>query len=240
MSESLSKKKIAVITGASQGIGRAISVKLASKGYITVLAGRNEENLRKTAEFVSQVNDNYQVSLTDVTSEVDVEALFKEIEELGELAILINNAGVGTFKAVENITLEEWEDMLDVNLTGAFLTTREAVKVMKKNRSGHIIFINSLSGKRALSWGSGYSATKYGLKGFADTVRIELRKSNVKVTSIFPGSVDSSWWDSFDFDFPRDQMLDEQNVVEAIYAAISQEGRSVIEEIDIRQVGGDF
>ena len=146
----MSKKKIAVITGASQGIGRAISVKLASKGYITVLAGRNEENLRKTAEFVSQVNDNYQVSITDVTSEVDVEALFKEIEELGELAILINNAGVGTFKAVENITLEEWEDMLDVNLTGAFLTTREAVKVMKKNRSGHIIFINSLSVKKSI------------------------------------------------------------------------------------------
>ena len=141
MSEILSKKKIAVINGASQEIGRAISVKLASKGYITVLAGRNEENLRKTAEFVSQVNDNYQVSITDVTSEVDVEALFKEIEELGELAILINNAGVGTFKAVENITLEEWKDMLDVNLTGAFLTTREAVKVMKKNRSGHIILL---------------------------------------------------------------------------------------------------
>ena len=80
----MSKKKIAVITGASQGIGRAISVKLASKGYITVLAGRNEENLRKTAELVSQVNDYYQVSITDVTSEVDVEALFKEIEELGE------------------------------------------------------------------------------------------------------------------------------------------------------------
>ena len=131
----MSKKQIAVITGASQGIGRAISIKLASEGYFTVLSGRNEENLKKTAELVSHVNDHYQVSITDVTSEVDIEKLFKETAELGELEILVNNAGVGTFKAVEDITLKEWKDMLDVNLTGAFLATREAVKVMKNNRS---------------------------------------------------------------------------------------------------------
>ena len=130
--------------------------------------------------------------------------------------------------------------MLDVNLTGAFLCTREAVKLMKNAKAGHIVYINSLSGKRALSWGSGYSASKYGLKGLADTVRIELRKSNVKVTSVFPGSVDSSWWDKFDFDFPRDQMVTVENVVEAIWSAVAQKGRSVIEEIDLRQVGGDF
>lgn len=153
---------------------------------------------------------------------------------------MVNNAGMATFKAVEEITLKEWQSMMDVNLTGAFLCTREAVKLMKKTQSGHIVFINSFSGKRALSWGSGYSATKYGLRGLADTVRIEVRNSNIKVTSVFPGSVDSSWWDKFDYDFPRHQMVTVDNVVEAVWAAVSQEGRSVIEEIDLRQVGGDF
>ena len=105
---------------------------------------------------------------------------FSQASKVGELAVLVNNAGVGTFKAVEKITLKEWQNMMDVNLTGAFLATQEAVKLMKKVKAGHIFFINSLSGKRALSWGSGYSATKYGLRGFADTVRIELRKSNIK------------------------------------------------------------
>ncbi len=234
------KKSVAVITGASEGIGRALSVKLASEGYITLLAARSEENLRKTADLVSEAGGEYVVAPTDVTSEGEVESLFGKAAKLGNLALMVVNAGVGTFKAVEEIRLEEWRAMLDVNLTGAFLCTREAVKLMKNAKAGHIVYINSLSGKRALSWGSGYSASKYGLKGLADTVRIELRKSNVKVTSVFPGSVDSSWWDKFDFDFPRDQMVTVENVVEAIWSAVAQKGRSVIEEIDLRQVGGDF
>ena len=234
------KKSVAVITGASEGIGRALSVKLASEGYITLLAARSEENLRKTADLVSEAGGEYVVAPTDVTSEGEVESLFGKAAKLGNLALMVVNAGVGTFKAVEEIRLEEWRAMLDVNLTGAFLCTREAVKLMKNAKAGHIVYINSLSGKRALSWGSGYSASKYGLKGLADTVRIELRKSNVKVTSVFPGSVDSSWWDKFDFDFPRDQMVTVENVVEAIWTAVAQKERSVIEEIDLRQVGGDF
>ena len=236
----MSKKSVAVITGASEGIGRAISVKFASEGYITVLAARNEANLRTTADLVGEIGGEYLVAPTDVTAESEVESLFKRAAKLGDLALLVINAGVGTFKAVEDISLKEWQAMLNVNLTGAFLGTREAVKLMKKAKAGHIIYINSLSGKRALSWGSGYSASKYGLRGLADTVRIELRKSNVKVTSVFPGSVDSSWWGKFDFDFPRDQMVTVDNVVEAIWSAVAQEGRSVIEEIDLRQVGGDF
>lgn len=233
-------KSIAIITGASEGIGQTLSVKLASEGYTTVLAARSKENLLETANLISKVNGEYLIVQTDITIEGDVESLFIEASKLGRLALLINNAGIGTFKAVEHITLQEWQTMLNVNLTGAFLCTKQAVKFMKKQKNGHIIFINSLSGKRALSWSSGYSATKYGLKGLADTVRIELRKSNIKVTSVFPGSVDSSWWDKFDFEFPRDQMLTINNVVKAIWAAITQEGRSVIEEIDLRQVGGDF
>tara|TARA_Y100000590_G_scaffold391797_2_gene468729 strand:+ start:9656 stop:10366 length:711 start_codon:yes stop_codon:yes gene_type:complete len=236
----LPKKPVAVITGASEGIGRALSIKLASEGYTTVLAARSEENLRTTADLVGATGGEYLLAPTDVTAETEVEALFRKAAKLGDLALLLVNAGVGTFKAVEEISLDEWQTMLDVNLTGAFLCTREAVTLMKKASDGHIIYINSLSGKRALSWGSGYSASKYGLRGLADTVRIELRKSNVKVTSVFPGSVNSSWWNKFDFDFPRDQMVTVDNVVAAIWSAVTQKGRSVIEEIDLRQVGGDF
>ena len=240
MGTPLPKYLVAVITGASEGIGRVLSVKLASEGYTIVLAARNKPKIKETADLVSKVGGEYLVVPPDITAEAEVESLFSQASKVGELALLVNNAGVATFKAVEEITLEEWQIMMDVNLTGAFMATREAVKLMKKAKAGHIIFINSFSGKRALSWGSGYSATKYGLKGFADTVRIELRKSNVKVTSVFPGAVDSSWWNKFDFDFPRDQMVTVDNVVEAVSAAVAQEGRSVIEEIDLRQVGGDF
>ena len=139
------KQPVAVITGASEGIGRPLSVKLASKGYTTVLAARSKPNLRETADLVSKVGGEYLVVPTDIAVEAEVESLFSQASKVGELAILVNNAGVGTFKAVEEITLEEWQSMMDVNLTGVFLATREAVKLMKKAKAGHIIFINSFS-----------------------------------------------------------------------------------------------
>lgn len=231
---------VAVVTGASQGIGRGIAIKLAENGYISVLAARNQEGLQTTGEMISEKGGQSAIVPANVTKEGDVARLFRIAEKYGNLEVLINNAGTATFKAVEDISLDEWQTMLDVNLTGAFLSTREAVRRMKKRRAGHILFINSFSGKRPLPHGGGYSAAKYGLRGFADCLRLEVRKFNIKVTSVFPGAVDSSWWDRFDYDFPRDKMVTVKNVVEAVWSALSQKGRSVLEEIYVRQVGGDF
>lgn len=233
-------KKVAIITGASEGLGRAIAVKLATKKYITVLASRDKKKLEKTSNEIGKVNGQYLIIQTDVTSEKSVKKLFSKAAKLGQLELLINNAGVGTFNKVEEISFKDWKRMIDVNLTGSFLCSKEAILLMKKQKYGHILFINSLSGKRVLPWGSGYSASKYGLKGFADSIRLELRKSNVKVTSVFPGSIDTTWWDKMNMNFPRDKMLILDDVVDAIYNSISYKGRTVIEEIDLRQVGGDF
>ena len=233
-------KKVAIITGASEGLGKAIAVKLASKKYITVLASRDKKKLEKTSNEIGKVNGQYLIIQTDVTSEKSVKKLFSKAAKLGQLELLINNAGVGTFNKVEEISFKDWKRMIDVNLTGSFLCSKEAILLMKKQKYGHILFINSLSGKRVLPWGSGYSASKYGLKGFADSIRLELRKSNVKVTSVFPGSIDTTWWDKMNMNFPRDKMLILDDVVYAIYNSISYKGRTVIEEIDLRQVGGDF
>ena len=233
-------KKVAIITGASEGLGKAIAVKLASKKYITVLASRDIKKLEKTSNEIGKVNGQYLIIQTDVTSEKSVKKLFSKAAKLGQLELLINNAGVGTFNKVEEISFKDWKRMIDVNLTGSFLCSKEAILLMKKQKYGHILFINSLSGKRVLPWGSGYSASKYGLKGFADSIRLELRKSNVKVTSVFPGSIDTTWWDKMNMNFPRDKMLILDDVVDAIYNSISYKGRTVIEEIDLRQVGGDF
>ena len=221
-------------------MGKAIAVKLASKKYITVLASRDKKKLEKTSNEIGKVNGQYLIIQTDVTSEKSVKKLFSKAAKLGQLELLINNAGVGTFNKVEEISFKDWKRMIDVNLTGSFLCSKEAILLMKKQKYGHILFINSLSGKRVLPWGSGYSASKYGLKGFADSIRLELRKSNVKVTSVFPGSIDTTWWDKMNMNFPRDKMLILDDVVDAIYNSISYKGRTVIEEIDLRQVGGDF
>jgi len=234
------KYPIAIITGASEGIGRGISSKLAKQNYISILAARNFEKLKETSDLISEEGNQSVIIQTDITKEEEVVRLFRKAAKYGDIQILVNNAGIGTFSAMEDISLDDWQRMLDINLTGAFLCSREAVKQMKKKRAGHIIFINSFSGKRPLPFGSGYSAAKYGLRGFADTLRMELRKYNIKVTSVYPGAVNSSWWDKFDYNFPRDEMVTVDNVVEAVWSAISHKGRSVIEEIYVRQVGGDF
>lgn len=236
----MSKSPIAVVTGASEGIGRGIAAKLAKHGYVVVLAARNSEGLSATANAIFQEGGQSVVVPTDITKEEDVARLFRQADKYGDLALLVNNAGMATFSAVEETTLQEWQEMLAVNLTGAFLCTREAVRRMKNYKAGHIIFINSLSGKRPLPHGGGYSAAKYGLRGFADTLRLEVRKSNIKVTSVFPGAVNSTWWDKFEYGFPRDQMVTVDNVADAVWGAVSQTGRSVIEEVYVRQVGGDF
>ncbi|MEE9166504.1 MAG: SDR family oxidoreductase [Candidatus Neomarinimicrobiota bacterium] len=231
---------MAVVTGASEGIGRGIAVKLAENSYVSVLAARNREGLQKTGDVISNAGGQSIIIPTDVTEEDDVVRLFRKADSYGRLDLLVNNAGVASFKPVEEISLDEWLEMIQVNLTGAFLCCREAVTRMKKRRKGHIVFMNSFSGKRPLPHGGGYSAAKYGLRGLADTLRLEVRKFNIKVTSVYPGSVDSSWWDKFDYDFPRKQMISVESVVDAVWGAISQTGRSVVEEIFVRQVGGDF
>ena len=231
---------LAIITGSSEGIGRGISIKLAKNGFIPVLAARNREKLEETSDLISKEDYQSVIIPTDITKEEEVFRLFRKAKKYGEIKILVNNAGMATFSAIEDITLKEWQQMLDVNLTGAFLCTQAAVRTMKKKKAGHIIFINSFSGIRPLSYGGGYSAAKYGLKGFADTLRLELRKFNIKVTSVFPGAVNSSWWDKFNYTFSRNEMVTVENVVDAVWSAISQKGRSVLEEIYIRQVGGDF
>lgn len=179
--------KIAVVTGAGQGIGKSIASALSENGAKIVLASRNLENLETTA---SEINSDSLIVQTDVSNETSVQNLVETVRtEMGSVDILVNNSGVaGPTKPCEEITLEEWEDCFSVNMTGMFLVSKYVIPLMKEKRYGRIINISSMSGKRPLPNRTPYTSSKMAVIGFTRTLAFELGEFGITVNSICPGA----------------------------------------------------
>jgi short-subunit dehydrogenase len=231
---------IAVVTGASSGIGEALSLQLSLHGYHVVLASRSIEKLNEIAKRIKNDGGNCSVVEADVSSPESIKNLKFTVEKLGSVAVVVNNSGVGQFAKFSEATLEEWDTQINTNLRGAFLVSQAFIEQMQENKKGTLVFINSVAGKHGYPFSAAYVASKYGLRGLSESLRNELRPDNIKVISIHPGAVDSSFWDGVNVDFPRDEMLDSQVVADTIIHAINAPGITTIEELTIRRVGGDF
>lgn len=182
--------KIAIVTGAGRGIGRAISIELAGQGAIVFGGARTLESLQETASFISGSGRGEFVPLQlDVSDEADVKRCFEVAGQRGPVQILVNNAGVGSPAPLLDISLADWEGQMAINARGMFLMTREAARVMCPRGSGDVINLSSLAGKRPVPGFSAYSASKFAAVGFTEAVARELRKSGVRVTSLCPGAV---------------------------------------------------
>lgn len=186
------KGKVAIVTGASQGIGQAIALAFAREGAKVVLAARNRANLEGTAKKVAALAGTSLIVPTDVTDEAHARALAeKTLAEFGTIDILVNNSGIaGPTKPVEEVTREEWEECMGVNVTGMFLCSKYAVPVMKKNRRGRIINVSSMSGKRPLPNRTPYAASKMAVLGFTRTLAFEVGEYGVTVNAICPGATE--------------------------------------------------
>ena len=177
------KKKTVLVTGGVRGIGRAIAEAFLEKGYrVVVTYSKDEENARLAKEA------GLETYRADVKSEEQILALF---DSLKEVDILVNNAGVSLIKQIQDTTKAEFDELVSVNLTGAFLCAREAAKSMIANRSGLIVNISSVWGEVGASCESAYSATKAGLLGFTKALAKELGYSGVRVCSVSPGVIDT-------------------------------------------------
>lgn len=188
MSEPKLAGKVAVITGASKGLGRAMALALAGAGARLALVSRNLEGLKSTAEAVEKLSVEAGVFQADVTEESQVALLEKAVlEKFGKVHILINNAGINIRKPVTDFTLAEWRLVLDTNLTGAFLLCRSFVPHMKGQGYGRILNLTSIMSHVALPGRAAYAASKAGLLGFTKALALELAPEQITVNGISPG-----------------------------------------------------
>ena len=230
----------AVITGASSGVGKSLAIQLSDAGYKVVLAARSEDKLNVIAEEIQKMGGNCLVIPTDVSQPEQINNLKDRTLEYGDVFVVINNAGLGKFCKIEDVTLEDWNRQLDVNLRATFLVSQAFIPGMKRRKKGTLVFMNSVAGKKGYPYSAAYVASKYGMRGLADSLREELREDNIKVISIHPGAVDTPFWDGAGVNFPREEMLDTNTLAQSIVHAIQSPGNFTIEELVVRRTAGDF
>ena len=232
-------KPIAIITGASTGIGRSLAVKLSNQ-YLIYLISRNKENLNKTKKLINAQNNDCQIIVSDVSKTESINDIYSKIEHKEKIELLINNAGIGVFKNITDTTIEDWDNTLNTNLRGSFLMTKMIIDDLKIKKNGKIIFISSVAGLQPYKNSTAYVASKYGVRGCAAALREELREFNIKVITVFPGAVNTPIWDDKNMEELRKDMMKTDDLTETIFHAINAPNNCVTEEITIRRTSGDF
>ena len=224
--------KVAIVTGASKGIGKAIAATLAREGAKTILVARTQADLLKVERELKTAGYEVRAFAADVTNQEQLYSVVETtVREYGRIDILVNNAGMGVFKPVEEMTIEEFDRMWNVNMRGIFLATKAVLPSMTHAQSGNIINIASLAGKNSFKGGAGYAATKWALRGFAASLMLELRDRNIRVVTICPGSVDTNF---SSMNLRGEGITQPQDVADAVLFTLTTPARTMISEVDIR------
>ena len=182
--------KTAFITGGSKGIGYGVAEALVKEGANVALTSRHKDEVEEAAQKLSEMGPGRALGLECNVRNMDEqqEAVKKTVDEFGGVDILVANAGVGRFAPIDEMSPDDWHDMIDTNLTGVFYSVKATVEELKKSE-GYIFTISSLAGKNPMPGGSGYNASKFGLNGFSEAIMLDLRQKGIKVSTIMPGSV---------------------------------------------------
>ena len=230
------KNKVAIVTGASSGIGASIAETLSQHGVKVVLTGRNETRLSDVAK---QLRENSQseidTHIVDVTQKDEVAKLVKETEnKFGRVDILVNSAGLMLSSAITDGDVEAWENMIDVNVKGTLYGINAVLPMFLNQSTGHIINIASISGFEVTKQSTLYSASKAAVHTITQGLEKELAKTGVRVTSISPGMVDTPL--SGNTDWGSRKKLDPQDIAEAVVYALQQPSHVNINEVTVRPV----
>ena len=208
--------KVAIVTGGGQGLGEAISLRLAQEGVHVVIADIDLETAQETAARIAECTERKAIALqTNVTDEAQVESMVERtMDEFGRLDILVNNAGVLRSGPIEEFALKDWRSVIDVNLIGYFLCCKYATRVMKEQGSGTIIQINSKSGKKGSFKNSAYAASKFAGIGLTQSVALEMAGYGVRGNAVCPGNLLDSplWVNSLFKQYARNQGITEKEV----------------------------
>ena len=227
--------QVALVTGAGRGIGRAIALSLASEGAYVILVSRTLAELETVRKEIETKGGNAASMRSDIAHEQEVKTLFGDVQaRFGRLDILVNNAGIGKFSTVKDLKLEDFDAMWNLNVRGLFLCTQQAIHIMEPQKNGLIVNISSLAGKNAFVRGAGYAATKWALMGFSKCLMLEERQFNIRVITICPGSVDTTFSGEGGESSRADRILSPQDVADTVVSAVHMPARAMVSEIDIR------
>ena len=229
-------EKVALITGGSKGIGYGIAEALLAEGINVAVTSRSEASANEAA---NSLNSNVTTRAKAIGIEADVRdyesqqnAVKTVLNHFNQLDIVIANAGIGHFASIEDLTVEQWQETIDTNLTGAFYSIKASVDALKKAK-GYYITISSLAGTNFFAKGSAYNASKFGLTGFTQSVMLDLRQAGIKVSTIMPGSVATY----FNGHIPNDNdvwKIQSEDIGELVVDLLKMNPRTLPSKIEVR------
>jgi short-subunit dehydrogenase len=227
--EKLNGKKV-LIVGATGGIGSQTAKLLAGSGAELYLSGRKADELSALANSLNVPAE--RIFITDLTDEASVNAMAEQINvQSGAPDILINASGIGIIKPVEQLSLSEFTATINANLIGSFILVKAFLPGMKAAKKGLIINIPGVLGKVPMAGAAAYSASKYGLVGMMQSIREELKRTDIRITNLFLGGVDSPFWDTIDMRIQKDKMIRAEEAARAIWFLCQQPSSGVVSEM---------
>ncbi len=238
----MEENQIVWITGASSGIGLACAKALAAIGMRVVMSSRNRTELIRVAGEIRGTGGDARAVQCDVSIEEDVVWAIKSIvKAYGEGPdILINNAGISPYHDIEDMTPEIFDKVIATNITGNFLCAKAVLPEMIRKGKGTIIQMLSIASTKAFAGGTAYGASKFGALGFTNALREEVRSKGIKVVAVMPGAVETPAWDIEEREEYRDEMMQPEDIAQAIVAILDQPQRTMVEEIVLRPILGDL
>lgn len=238
--------KVALVTGASSGIGAATALALAVEGAAVAIAARRLDRLETTAQLIRANGGKVLAIATDVTEQEQIRKLIATVQlEWGQIDILVNNAGVMLLSAVDGANTNEWKQMIDVNLLGLMYATHAVLPLMKAQGGGHIVNVSSVAGRFAFTNCAVYNATKFGVNGFSDALRQEVSRDKIRVTIVEPGVVATELTSHITTTEIREReqqrlqtniVLQSDDIADAIVYAVTQKSHVNVNEILVRAI----
>ncbi|MGB7393804.1 MAG: SDR family oxidoreductase [Pricia sp.] len=226
------KDKVAYITGGSKGIGYGVAEKLIAAGMKVAISGRTLKSVEKAAEHLGDDSQVLAVE-SDVTEHGDEKKAVQQIlDKWGQLDVVVANAGVGHFSPVDEMSEKDWHDMIDTNLNGVFHTLQASVEALKKTK-GYYMTLASLAGCNFFATGAGYNATKFGVVGFTQAAMLDLRKYDIKVSTIMPGSV-ATHFAGNEPDSSDDWKIQPEDIGELVLDLLKMHPRTLPSKIEVR------
>jgi short-subunit dehydrogenase len=237
----MSQESVAVITGASRGLGRSIAIHLSRQGYRLALIARNQKELEQLKHELNKPDDKVQCFRFDLSNFAEIASLVDRIHtSFGSIDVLINNAGVGFYKPLSEHSTDEINAIVNVNLTAPIILSKFVSEIMQQQKAGHIINIGSDLAQKPLANMTPYVASKHGVQGMSQSLLREVKEDGVKVTVINSGIVDTYFHGGVQGEQPSDKSLNPNELAQLVLQVLQQPGYQLIDQITVHPLHQEF